>query len=130
MKSVKDRVLSWFSKMWDEALVYLFTFGGVIGYSVYTSRQTGVNVHQDFWSIAAAVVVSMGLAWLAENRGVKAAAAAGAVDLHVAGRRKNLVIRLFLGASFGFIGQMVLPQILDLVGRFVVGSVQGVLGGQ
>ncbi len=119
----------WFSEKWDEGLVYLFTFGGVIGYGVYAARLDGKSFHPDLWALAGAVVVSMGLSWLAENRGVKAAEKAGVIDAHRTGKRSNIVIRLFLGAAFGFIGQMALPEILDAVGKFVIGSVQAALGG-
>jgi hypothetical protein len=83
----------------------------------------------DFWSISGAFVVSAGLMWLLENRGIKAAERAGLIDNAVNGRRKNLVLRCVGGVGFGYVGQMVLPQILEAVGKFIVGSVQGVLAG-
>jgi len=114
-------------RYWDEVLVYIFTIGGVFGYMVTAAKTAGEKFKPDFWSIAGAVVASMALMWLLENRGLGAAAKAGIIDTAVNGRRKNIVLRLVGGAGFGYVGQMVLPQILEAVGKFILGSVQGVL---
>jgi len=119
----------WLSENWDEIVVYVFTVLGAIWSMIYAARQSGEKFHLDvFWAVLA-LVVSIGSAWLAENRGMAAAQKLGIISDAKAGRRKNLVLRLGLGFAFGFLIQASLPQILEALTRMVPGLIQGVISG-
>ena len=119
----------WFSENWDEVVVYVFTVLGSLWAMIYAAREAGEKFGLDiFWTVLA-IMVSIGSAWLAENRGMAAAQKLGVIADAKAGRRKNLIPRLGLGFAFGFLIQASLPQILETLTKAVPGLIQGLLTG-
>ncbi len=129
MKTWKDQLAGFVAQYWDEVLVYFFTLGGAFGFLVNAPTANGGKFHPDFWSVSGAVIASAAFMWLLENRGMKAAAKAGIINTAIKGRRGNIVLRCAGGVLFGYIGQMILPQTLDAIGKTILGLVQGVQNG-
>lgn len=125
----------WFSlkafvkKYWDEAAVYVFSLVGVWYALLKLAELSGNKFHPSVAAIIGAVVISMAVTWVIENRHIKWGKIPGDVDASLKGRRGNLVLRL-VGAWFcGAVGQIALPQLLDAGVRALVGVFGGATAG-
>jgi hypothetical protein len=105
MKTTLEKIID----HWDEALVYVFTVVGVLGYMWWGARQVGEALHLSLDAFAWAGFLAVLLSWFAERRGSKAISP----EARRLAKRKNIHLRLATGLSFGFLGQGAFPLIVD-----------------